>query len=186
MMKTHRITIAGLIALIALSGLAMAALRSPSPLVAQIAVTFALTCLLIATLAAIVSANRAPAIGFTLFGWGYLFLVFGPGFADQVAPWMLSARILDELYIRTIETDGPRLAMFQAKSTSGGAFEGGALTNLMDGFMDAEFYQFRLIGHSLFAIAHGIFGGLLAVVLTKGQRRSFKELSTAGAGSERP
>ncbi len=174
-MKKSRITIAGLIAFIALSGLAMAALRSPSPLVAQIAVTFALTCLLIATLAAIVSANRAPAIGYSLFGWGYLFLVYAPVCSDRVAPWLLSSRMLDELYIRTIGAQGLFDGM-QFETPSQGAWEGEALAGSLNwGRREPRFFQFRMIGHALFAIAHGVFGGGLAVILTRGQRRSSRE-----------
>ena len=169
-MKTGRVTIAGLIALIAMTGLGMAALRSPSPLVAQITVTFALTCLLIATLAAIVSANRAPAIGFALFGWLYLILVYGPVTSDRVAPWLLTSRMLDEVYVRTIGARGIYHGN-QFQTPAEGAWEGESLANSLNwGRREPGFFRYRLIGHSLFAIAHGIFGYLVAIFLTKGRR----------------
>ena len=160
-MKWGQVTIAGLCGVVFLSSLGMAALRSPSVLVAQAFATLALTCLMIATLAAIFATRRALALGFAVFGWIYLVLVFGPGFSDQVAPWLLSSRLLDEAY---------------GQGTSDyGAWEGNHLTEYLRRGGDARFLQFRIVGHSLFAIGHGIFGAVLASLLVRNRRTPAEE-----------
>ena len=65
-----------------------------------------------------------------------------------MAPWLLSTRLLEELYYRTlfnIKTHPPDITVFFAQP------------NIVD-----RFFQ---IGHTLGAIGHGVFGGIVGVVL---------------------
>lgn len=77
MSRAAPFTLAGLLVLVALLALAMAAVRSASVLWTTAATTFALAVLLAAPLAAVYArgGERAFWVGFTLFGWVYLILV---------------------------------------------------------------------------------------------------------------
>ncbi|MDB5349577.1 MAG: hypothetical protein JWN86_824 [Planctomycetota bacterium] len=158
-MKAARPTIGLSLALIAFLAIGMGALRSPTVLWAQIVTTAALTALLIATVGAIVGSPRAFWVGFAVVGWSYLFFSLGPWCSEQVAPWLLSTRMLDELYLRT---------MVENKILKG---PGIRQTRVWDGpamvFMhNFDYLRFHQIGHAIAAIAHGVFGGIVAVWLS--------------------
>jgi hypothetical protein len=92
----RRISIAGLMAVVLICGVAAAALREASDTWAGILLVVTLGLLAFALLA-IRQRREGPRAfweGFALFGWGYLALVFGPWFAEQVGSKLPTTQLL--------------------------------------------------------------------------------------------
>ena len=161
-MTKPRFTIAGLIVFIGAIALIFAAMRSPTLLISQVAITASLTVLLASIVAAVVSRPRAFWIGFAIFGWAYLLLSLGPWCDEHVRPWLLSTRFLDEIFLRTI---GPSLVTRGLGIRRALPFDGPALS-----YKDhLEYLRFHETGHLLGSVAHGIMGGLLGLWLHRGR-----------------
>jgi hypothetical protein len=99
-MRMPRFSISTLLVVIAILGVAMAALRSPSYLWANVTFTIALLAILTAVASAIVArgAHRAYWLGFSLFGGTYLAICAGPGLNEAVCPRLATETLLDFVY----------------------------------------------------------------------------------------
>jgi hypothetical protein len=97
-----RLTIALLLAVIALCGVGFAALRSPSQLWASALFAVSLGSLLLALFNAIYSRERQRAfwVGFLVLGGSYFTATQGPWFRDEFGPRMVTTAILDLAYAR--------------------------------------------------------------------------------------
>jgi hypothetical protein len=102
----RRFSIAGLMAVVLVCGVAVAALRNASEIWAGILLLLTLGLLAAALLGVAYrrEAGRAGWIGFALFGWGYLTLAFGPWFAEQVRPQLPTTRLLDYVHGKVVES----------------------------------------------------------------------------------
>jgi hypothetical protein len=77
---------AGMLAIVAIAGAELAALRSGSATWAAITVTAVFILLLTSIVATVLGPDRSTWIGFAVFGWGYACVAFGPWFADDLRP----------------------------------------------------------------------------------------------------
>jgi hypothetical protein len=99
-MKSSRVTLLGLMGLIAILGLFLAALRHPTPLVASIAWTGTLTVLIVAALVAVLDPRLTFWVGFALVG--LIFSVFASHRIEE-GSWelpLLSSQIWIWLYTK--------------------------------------------------------------------------------------
>jgi hypothetical protein len=96
-MKHPRFSIAALMVVVMLCGVATAALRSASKGWAVTVFTIALLTLGIAVLAAMLGhgPGRSFAVGFVLFGFGYWLLSSGPWFMEAVRPRLVTTRLVE-------------------------------------------------------------------------------------------
>lgn len=101
-MSRPRFSIAGLMGLVVVVAVGVAALRSGSEDWAGIVLTLTLGLLGAAVLGAIyrTGPRRAFWVGFALFGWGYLALTYAPWFGSEVGPRLATTRGLDLLFAR--------------------------------------------------------------------------------------
>lgn len=161
-MKPRRLTIAGMLGLVALCALGAAALKHPTVLWTQFMLTAALTSLLFATLAALLGrGDRSFATGFAVVGWSYMVLSLGPWFDQQVGPWLLSSRVADELYAQLFQDDRnirPSVAREELEPWD---------MRVAEKWQLWRFSRFLRISHSLFAIGHGVAGGCAALWLRR-------------------
>ena len=99
-MKLPRYSIASILAVIALVAVALAALRTPSYLWANITSSLALIALFAATINLIFGrgAGRAYWIGFLLCGGSYFAVSSLPGLRESICPRLLTEVALDLLY----------------------------------------------------------------------------------------
>ncbi|WP_435008827.1 hypothetical protein P12x_000076 [Tundrisphaera lichenicola] len=103
-MRRFRMSIAGLLGLVALMGVAIAALTHPSPLAGNAYYTITLAALIIAVLAAVYhrGGKRAFWVGFSTCGWAYFLLVFGPAWVQPYGQNLVTTTLLDIVYPYTI------------------------------------------------------------------------------------
>lgn len=101
-MSRPRFSIAGLMGLVLVVAVGVAALRSGSEDWAGIVLTLTLGILGVALLGMIFrqGSRRAFWSGFALFGWGYLTLTMAPWFNGEVGPRLATTRGLDLLFTR--------------------------------------------------------------------------------------
>src|SRR5438270_8186539 len=101
-MSRPRFSIAGLMFVVLLIAVGVAALRSASQLWAGMIFTLTLALLGVAVIGVIYrrGARRAFWLGATLFGGGYLIVSFGPWFATEVRPYLVTSALLDALDAR--------------------------------------------------------------------------------------
>jgi hypothetical protein len=101
-MRRFRFSIASLLVLILVTGLGLAALRSPSWLWAGVMINLDLAVLTIAVLGAIYrrGTKRAYWLGLALGGWIYFSLGFCPWLTTELGPQLLTTALLDILYPR--------------------------------------------------------------------------------------
>jgi hypothetical protein len=99
-MRLPRFSIASILADIAIFAVALAALRSPSYLWANVTFSLALGALVVAIINAIYGrdADRAYWFGFSLCGGIYLAVCSMPGLRESVCPRLVTEVILDFLY----------------------------------------------------------------------------------------
>ncbi len=99
-MRTPRFSIGTLLAIIAILGVAMAALRSPSYLWAGVTFTLALLAVMAAVVCAVAArgVRRAYWLGFSLFGGTYLAICTVPGLHDTVCPRLATEALFDFIY----------------------------------------------------------------------------------------
>ncbi len=110
--RRFRTSIAGMLGAIALIGVTMAAVMSPSHLWGNAYYTLTATCLVIALIRVIYSRGerRAYAVGFAIAGWAFFLAHYGPAPVSNVAENLITRPILDILYPFTVPTD-PNLAV---------------------------------------------------------------------------
>jgi hypothetical protein len=131
-MTRDRLSIAGLLALVALAATGLAALRSASDLWAAAMFTATLGALGAATIVAMQGRGprRTRAAGFALAGWGYLLLSMGPWCQSAVAPHLLTTRLLDELRLRSRAV--PRVG-HKVRAVMSGELRPAAVVEVKDG-----------------------------------------------------
>jgi hypothetical protein len=153
----YRFTIRFLLALTAVIGLALAAMRYPTKSGVVIAVTGTFAILAGAIIGAITSRGsvRACCIGFAIAGWLHAILAFTEWFGHGTGIALVSFYILHGL----APAFGNQLAsnMFIEQT-----FIQNALANYAPGSPPALFYKYITIGQSLFTILAGALGAALA------------------------
>jgi hypothetical protein len=99
-MRARQFSISSLVVVIAVLGVAFAALRRPSYLWANVTFSLALAALLVAVLNAILgqAARRAYWLGFALCGGAYFLISAMPGLRETVCPRLASEPLFDLLY----------------------------------------------------------------------------------------
>jgi hypothetical protein len=101
-MSGPRLTVVGLMLVVLIVGVDLAALRSPTELGASVAFTMTLGILVAAILGIVYrrGPRRAYWLGFALFGGIYLLVSDGPWFSAEVQPVLLTTRLIEDLYPR--------------------------------------------------------------------------------------
>ena len=99
-MRRPHFTIASLLAVIGILGVALAALRNPSYLWANVTFSLAFAALVLAIINAVYGrgARRAYWVGFTLCGGTYFAVCWMPGLHESVCPRLATEVIFDFLY----------------------------------------------------------------------------------------
>jgi hypothetical protein len=117
MMPRIRLSIATLLAGIALFGVAFTALIHPSPLWGNAAYSMTLATLTIAVLAAIYGRGprRAFRVGFSTCGWVYFLAIFGPEPLSNFGSNLVTTAILDIFYPYTTPRIGGGAALTPAR-----------------------------------------------------------------------
>lgn len=113
-------------------------------------------------------AWRVFAAGFTLCGWGYLLLQYGPflrtfeyravlpGYAPSLRDSLITTQLLDQLHVKVCRSVPIKDWSLSESDKVADAFE---LVPTYIAFMD--------IGHSLWALLFGIVGGFTALYLSR-------------------
>jgi hypothetical protein len=181
-MKPIRITLAGLMALIVLAAVGLAALCQPTRFWANATFSLALGLDFAAVVAAIASEGRVRSAwsGFAVCGWGYLLLALFPWFEANVGPQLITTPLIESAY-EWINPPLPGNPLLYGGSNGVGLLDPrfGAgwnmpqLANFVDekpersNFVPAASYSFLRIAHSLLGIASGMAGGLLALGMAR-------------------
>lgn len=153
-MKHLRISIVGLMGVIVAAALAFAALLKPTFHAVSLTMTAVLTILLYALLVVKFGRHRTFAFGFAIFGWAYAVLAL-TGFWMGVRPYLIASHLLGDL-----------ANLLQLPNAEAGTYDFNLLppgSGLDVRFRTIPGERFQRIGHSLFAVVHGVFGGCLAV-----------------------
>lgn len=97
-----RFSIQALMGIILFVAFGSAALISPTPLWANASFTLTLAVLTIALLGSLYmrESRRAAWVGATIVGWAYITLTFGPIFATENRPRLLTTTLIDWVYRR--------------------------------------------------------------------------------------
>jgi hypothetical protein len=147
-MTRIRFTIAQLIAIVLFAGVGFAALRSLTMLWASAIFTLTLAVLLIGVLGTMAHRGRARLTwaGFALFGWAYLFALFGawPDLNGLTTPPLLTTRLLQQV--------GPQIL----GSAWSGPVYAGEETVAVAGVTVRSPKQFRRIGHCFMSLVFGL------------------------------
>jgi hypothetical protein len=150
-----RFSILGLMAVILLVALGLAALKSPSELRASLVFTATVFVLLTATLGVLL--DRSPALtGFALFGWASLLLAFGPMSLATTVPRPLSTLILEAVLPAMNLSPVSGFSEYHNVSASIGVNTGGTIVTAP--VADLQ------IGHSLLSLLAALVGGVVARV----------------------
>jgi hypothetical protein len=175
-MRLPRFTIAGLMGLVVVVAVGVAALRFASELWAGVLLMLTLGVLgaAVLTFHERAGAKRAWWRGFARFGWGYVALAMGPWASEAIAPHLPTSMGLDALYARMNpqgeegEKDRRLQAYFDDIATVN-ALSG--TTAPLTGFTSETFVvsgspgpapePFRRVGHCLGALLAACVGGLL-------------------------
>jgi hypothetical protein len=197
----RRLSIAALMTVVLVCGLAAAALRDASQTWAGLLTLVTLGLLGFALLGILHRRGSARAFwqGFALFGWGYGVLAFGPWFVDQVQPKLPTTQLLGYLYgkLHPTPASGVQLAgtWGQAVTVNGNVFlTDTALTSAPQpttasarwrvfalGGVVADPEPFQRVGQCLFALLAALVGGLASRTLERSQRRREGETSPGTA-----
>ncbi|QDV38028.1 hypothetical protein [Tautonia plasticadhaerens] len=96
-----RFSIAGLIAVVAVVALVLAAMLGNPGQRASAAVSATLAALLSATVGACVARDRAVWLGASVFGWGYFVVALGPWTQEDLKPHLVTSGLIADAYDRT-------------------------------------------------------------------------------------
>ncbi|QDV35325.1 hypothetical protein [Tautonia plasticadhaerens] len=168
-----RFTIAGLLALVAASGVAFAALRHADEPVASLIVTGTLLALGVASLGAAFrrGKSRAYLAGIAAFGWGYMILALGPGAEESLRPRLLTTRLLDGLYPALNPDPGGAVRIWDSgkgKPLLSVSPDGrtvmplGSESTTIQGLWGYSSEPFQDVGHSVTASILALLGGMVA------------------------
>lgn len=184
----RRFSIATLMAVVLVCGVAVAALRDASDTWAGILLGLTLSMLGTALIGVLHrrGTRRAFWQGFALFGWGYLALTTGPWASEQVGPRLPTTQLLRYAHTRAnpdqsqvgfsqmrvwLATDDSRPRVVTSWPTQGDpptAVPGSITTGTGTGqsfFLIGQttnLDQFVRVGHCLFALLTALVGGLIA------------------------
>jgi hypothetical protein len=130
-MRHARYSIANLLAVIGILGVAMAALRNPSYLWANLTFSVSLAALAVAVLNTIYGqgARRAYWLGFTVVGGAYFAVCWVPGLHESVCPRLVTEVIFDHLY-PVVAPPEPPPAQFMATGRMGNQMMGNMLVQM--------------------------------------------------------
>jgi hypothetical protein len=183
----RRVSIATLMIVVLVCGVAIAALRDASDTWAgvMLLLTFGLLGFALLGIRRRTGARRAYWEGFALFGWSYLVLAFGPWFGDSVQPRLPTTALLDyahgKLQPATAQTanlswiltgslnstagyvvapPAPASGSTVAFVASKGTLTATAPTTLAFFLTPTNQEQFRRVGHCLFALLAALIGGM--------------------------
>ena len=171
-MGRPRFSLGTLLLLVLSTGVAFAALKSPSNLWASALFTLAVAVLLVATLGAVHRHDRSRAylLGFALFGWVYLILSLVP----ETTPRLSTTGLLDALFARVhghatgvtwlaYSPQGNRVVMQGAGLSTVRVWAASTGQPLSIVSTDPE--SFRRVGHSLLALLIACVGGRVSLHL---------------------
>lgn len=184
-MKRSALSLAGLMGLVLLACVGLAALRSGDDLWDSLVTTMTLAVLGMAVLGALFQrgTRRAFCAGFAIFGFGYLTLATGPWFEDAVGPRLFTTKLLETLYVvwnpegHWMSTrlwdprNGRPISLPSTVSTPAAISRGqrlaaaGTTRSVWPWAFGTDIpnpYSFQGIGHALCALAAGMIGGLVA------------------------
>jgi hypothetical protein len=180
-MRQLRISIAGLMGLILVVAVGLAALHHPTRLWSNAAFSLAIGLDFGAVVAAIASEGRARSAcsGFAVCGWGYLVLAVFPWFEANVGPQLITTPWIESGYQWIDPEPGKPMTYWDNGLGTynlqlGAGWDEPQPTFFVDKsphrahFLPAAPYSFFRIAHSLFGIAAGMAGGLLACALARG------------------
>jgi hypothetical protein len=203
-MARPRFSIAGLMVVVLVVGVSVAALRSASGVWAALLFTLTLAVLAVAPLGVVYRRARSRAfwLGFGLFGWGYLALCYGPAIGEATRPNLATTALLDDLRGRI----GPAQPQMQWATTGSSivfldaatglattqnptvSYVAGSSTIPVQALQPIQLWtnvlgsggteHFQRIGHCLFALIAALAGGGIA--------RRFQASAVASAPPSRP
>jgi hypothetical protein len=155
MVRRARLSIAGLMGIVLVASLGLTALRSGTEVWAgaTLLVTFAVLALAVVGVVCRSGSERSWWLGFALFGWGYLGLVF---LWPQTSPVLPTSALL-----KLVRPSLVPIGMGGGGGGFGGGFGGMGLYIVYDAYSQA--------GQSLFSLVIAAVGGVLAVLLIGGQ-----------------
>ena len=175
-LRRFRVNLLGLMGGVLACGVASYWLTHPTFHAASLAFTTAITVLLFASVAAIYGRHRTFWVGFLIFGWAYLALAFAPGSRTDVRPYLITSHLLGDLanLFGLPEKQPTRnFAVVQVPMDSG--------LDYFFGSVHGEWFQ--RVGHSLAALAHGMVGGVLAVVMASRRHKPAVDTTRSQATS---
>jgi hypothetical protein len=160
-MRAPRFSIAGLMGVVLVASLGLAALRYASPTLAG--VVFMLTCSVLALAVVGVAcrgqAERAWWLGFALFGWGYLILAFWSSYSLPALPTMTLVEALRSTLGAAPSAKGVG-PMSGGGGFGGGGFGGGGGL----GGSGIEYASYAQIGHCFWSLLAATLGAMVARV----------------------
>ena len=145
---TVRFSLATLMSIVAGAALMFAALRSASVFWASATFTLSVAVLLFSLLAVVFRRDAARAfwVGFLLFGWAYLSMVFGPWFSTNVKDHLLTSKVLGYSYnkIASLPTSSG------GRGTVLGDVDNDGWVDMYVANMQSPNYWFRNVGNGRF------------------------------------
>lgn len=185
-MTRGRLSLGGLMVVVLLACVGLAALRGGDELWDSLITTLTFATLGLAVLGALFQsgARRAFCAGFAILGFGYLTLATGPWFEAAIGPRLFTTKLLETLYViwspegsgsmvRLTNPAGGRPLRIQSTMSTIAAINPGqrlaATASSSRTVWPWAFgtdipnpYSFQGIGHSIFALIAGMLGGLVA------------------------
>jgi hypothetical protein len=179
-MWTSRLTISGLMAVILLTAIGLGTLSRPTELAAAFLFSAAIVILTVSILGALYAQGTSRTFwsGFTIGGWMYLLLHFGPFCDTSIGPYTFPTAVLDvlnESFTPPSPPPRPLPAIEVAAGTAVGAFANPpavAASGAWDAWTEVDRGRlwggtrapssFFRIGHSLLCLVAGLAAGLLA------------------------
>jgi hypothetical protein len=186
-MNRVRISIAGLMGLVVLAAIGLAALIHPTRMVANGIFSLTLGLGFAAVVAAVASEGRGRSawIGAAICGWGYLALSLGPWFEGETGPHLITTALIDRSFDLLGPPNGQPVMVLGASSGSAhppgnwvrtkwdrpqdtfdlnrNASNQGYFDRLAPPvFVPDVPYSFYRIAHSVCGLGAGLAGGLLA------------------------
>jgi hypothetical protein len=169
-----RFTIARMMVLVVVSGLAIAALRIASRPWASVIVTLTVLSLGVSILGVLTAQgkDRAFWVGFTVFGGFYVVLSSGPWFETAVRPRLLSSRVIELLHPHLdrrgardhvyLDLDSYYLALWDSTPGQAAASPSSGLIRLSIALSAKVPEEFMRIGHGLTALLLAFLGAQIA------------------------
>jgi hypothetical protein len=180
-MGAPRFSLALIGVFVAVCGVAFGALRANSPVWADATLNLTLGFLLFAVLAAVIRRRGARSfwLGFSLFGWAYVLLTFGPWFDSQLKPHLVTNRFLEAASLRVLQYPPGAFRHYDNVWTADPVTGKWSLVASNVGT------TFERTGHCLIALLLGLAGGALGRLLFAAEMQSTTlpaQASASGSG----